>query len=116
VDVLAARAKLQYLWSPRVDLLLSGDVTHQDATPLTYAKVLAEKPGFVVDNPQDFREVRSSIVQESRNLQYGTPPGSPSSSRRRCAHQPDGVPQDRLRPPPGRCRQHGARAPRGAEP
>jgi outer membrane receptor protein involved in Fe transport len=72
VDVLAARAKLQYVWSPRVDLLLSGDVTHQDPTPLTYAKVLAVKPGFVVDNPQDLHEVRASIPQESRNLQYGT--------------------------------------------
>jgi iron complex outermembrane receptor protein len=72
VDVLAARAKLQYVWSPRVDLLLSGDVTHQDPTPLTYAKVLAVKPGFVVDNPQDLHEVRASILQESHNLQYGT--------------------------------------------
>src|SRR6185503_11142753 len=72
VDVLAARTKLQYVWSPRVDLLLSGDVTHQDPAPLTYAKVLAVKPGFVVDNPQDLHEVRASILQESRNLQYGT--------------------------------------------
>jgi iron complex outermembrane receptor protein len=72
VDVLAARVKLQYVWSPRVDLLLSGDVTHQDPTPLTYSKVLAVHPGFVVDNPQDLHEVRASIPQESRNLQYGT--------------------------------------------
>src|SRR6185436_19755968 len=72
VDVLAARTKLQYVWSPRVDLLLSGDVTHQDPAPLTYAKVLVVKPGFVVDNPPDLREVRSSILQESRKLQYGT--------------------------------------------
>ena len=72
VDVLAARAKLQYVWSPRVDLLLSGDVSHQDPRPLTYAKVLAVKPGFVVDNPEDLHEVRTSILQEGRNLQYGT--------------------------------------------
>jgi iron complex outermembrane recepter protein len=72
VDVLAARGKLQYVWSPRVDLLLSGDVTHQDPMPLTYAKVLAVKPGFVVENPQDLHEVRTSVLQESRNLQYGT--------------------------------------------
>jgi iron complex outermembrane recepter protein len=72
VDVLAARAKLQYVWSPRVDLLLSGDVTHQDPTPQVYPKVLAVKPGFVVDNPQDLHEVRTSILQKSRNLQYGT--------------------------------------------
>jgi iron complex outermembrane recepter protein len=72
VDVLAARAKLQYVWTPRVDLLLSGDVTHQDPTPLTYSKVLTVNPGFVVDNPQDLHEVRASFPQESRNLQYGT--------------------------------------------
>ena len=84
VDVLAARAKLQYVLGPRVDLLLSGDVTHQDPTPQVYAKVLAVKPGFVVDNPQDLHEVRTSILQESRNLQYGTAAGSRSSSRRRC--------------------------------
>ena len=34
--------------------------------------MLAVKPGFVVDNPQDLHEVRTSILQESRNLQYGT--------------------------------------------
>jgi iron complex outermembrane receptor protein len=72
VDVLAARAKLQYLWSPRVDLLMSGDVTHQDPTPMTFPKVLAVKPGFVVNNPQDLHEIRTSFLQESRNLHYGT--------------------------------------------
>jgi iron complex outermembrane receptor protein len=72
VDVLAARAKLQYVWSPRVDLLLSGDVTDQDGTPLGFARVLVVKPGFVVDNPQGLREVRSSILQDGPKLQSGT--------------------------------------------
>ena len=72
VDVLAARAKLQDTWGPRADLLLSGDVTHQDPTPQVYPKVLVVKPGFVVDNPQDLHEVRTSILQKSRNLHYGT--------------------------------------------
>jgi len=71
-DVFAARGKLQFVWSPRLDLLLSGDLTRQDPTPLTYAKVLAVKPGFEVDNPPDLHEVRTSIRQEGRNLQYGT--------------------------------------------
>jgi iron complex outermembrane receptor protein len=71
-DVFAARGKLQYAWSPRVDLLVSGDVTRQDPAPLTYAKVLAVKPGFVVDNPPGLRDVRSSILQEGESLQYGT--------------------------------------------
>ena len=47
-------------------------MTHQDPTPLTYAKVLAVKPGFEVDNPEDLHEVRTSTLGESRNLQYGT--------------------------------------------
>ena len=32
-------------------------MTDQDPTPLTYAKVLAVKPGFQVDNPADLHEV-----------------------------------------------------------
>ena len=70
-DVVAARAKLQYVFGPRADLLLSGDVTHQDPAPLTYAKVLAVKPGFEVNNPPGLHEVRASTLAWSRNLQYG---------------------------------------------
>ena len=46
-------------------------MTDQDPTPLTYAKVLAVKPGFQVDNPADLREVRTSTLAEGHNLQYG---------------------------------------------
>ena len=70
-DVTAARGKLRVGFGGRGDMLVSGDVTHQDPTPLTYAKVLAVKPGFEVDNPKDPREVRTSTLGESRNLQYG---------------------------------------------
>ena len=70
-DVVAARAKLQYVFGPRADLLLAGDVTHQDPAPLTYAKVLAVKPGFEVNNPPGLHEVRASTLAWSRNLQYG---------------------------------------------
>ena len=46
-------------------------MTHQDPAPLTYAKVLAIKPGFQVNNPPGLREVRTSTLAEGRILQYG---------------------------------------------
>jgi iron complex outermembrane receptor protein len=70
-DVTAARGKVNVLFDRRTSLLLSGDVTHQDAAPLFYAKVLAVKPGFSLDNPSDPHEVRTSTLAEGRNLQYG---------------------------------------------
>ena len=51
-DVTALRAKLHFVFNRHSNLLLSADVTHQDPIPLTYAKVLAVKPGFQVDNPR----------------------------------------------------------------
>ncbi len=70
-DVTAARGKLRVVLNGWSDLLISGDVTDQDPTPLTYAKVLAVKPGFQVDNPADLHEVRTSTLAEGHNLQYG---------------------------------------------
>jgi len=70
-DVTAGLAKLRVVLNRRSELLLSGDVTHQAPVPLTYAKVLAVKPGFEVVNPADPHEVRTSTPGESRNLQYG---------------------------------------------
>lgn len=72
-DVTAARGQLRIVFNPRSDLLMSADVNHRDPNPLTWAKVLAVKPGFEsrVDNPADPREVRTSTVAEGRNLQYG---------------------------------------------
>jgi iron complex outermembrane recepter protein len=70
-DVTAARGKLRVVLNGWSDLLISGDVTDQDPTPLTYAKVLAVKPGFHVDNPTDLHEVRTSTLAEGHNLQYG---------------------------------------------
>jgi iron complex outermembrane receptor protein len=71
-DVTAARGKVLVALTHRSDLLLSTDVTHQDPAPLVYAKVLAVKPGFTVDNPSDLHEVRTSVDAWSRNLHYGT--------------------------------------------
>jgi iron complex outermembrane receptor protein len=70
-DVTAARGKLHVLFNPRADLLLSADVTHQDPAPLVYAKVLAVKPGFSIDNPPDLHEVRTSVPAWSRNVHGG---------------------------------------------
>src|SRR4029453_10893860 len=70
-DVTAARGKLRVVLNGKTDLLISADVTNQDPTPLTYAKVLAVKPGFQVDNPADLHEVRTSTLAEGYNDQYG---------------------------------------------
>jgi iron complex outermembrane receptor protein len=70
-DVTAGRAKLQLILGAHSDLLLAADVSDQDPVPLTYAKVLAVKPGFTLDNPAGPREVRASTPAESRNLQSG---------------------------------------------
>ena len=70
-DVTAVRSKLLVVFNARSNLLVAGDMTHQDPIPLTYAKVLAVKPGFQVDNPADLHEVRASTLAEGRILQYG---------------------------------------------
>jgi iron complex outermembrane receptor protein len=70
-DVTAARGKLRFVLNRTTAIGLSADVAHASPTPLTYAKVLAVKPGFQVDNPAGLREVRTSTTAESRNLQYG---------------------------------------------
>ena len=70
-DVTAARGKLQFVINPRSDLLVSADVSHDDAPPLGYSKVLAVKPGFQVSNPPDLHDVRTSTLAEGRNLHFG---------------------------------------------
>lgn len=71
-DVTAALGRLRFVINPRSELLWSTDVTHQDPTPLTYAKVLAVKPGFTVNNPPGLHDVRTTEPGYSRNLQYGS--------------------------------------------
>jgi iron complex outermembrane receptor protein len=70
-DVTGARGKLRFVLNRSSDLLISADVTKQNPIPLTYAKVLAVKPGFQVDNPADLHEVRTSTLAEGHNDQYG---------------------------------------------
>ncbi len=71
-DVTALRGKVHLVLNRRSDVLVSGDISHQDPTPLTYAKVLAVKPGFEIDNPADLRDVRASTLAEGRILQHGS--------------------------------------------
>lgn len=70
-DVTAARGQLRLVLGRRSELLVSSDVNYREPTPLPYAKVLAVKPGFQVDNPSDLHEVRTSFRGESASLQYG---------------------------------------------
>jgi iron complex outermembrane recepter protein len=71
-DVTAAQGKIHVIFDRRSDLLLSADIGHQEPIPLTYAKVIAVKPGFQVDNPADLHEVRTSTKASSRTLGYGS--------------------------------------------
>jgi iron complex outermembrane recepter protein len=70
-DVTAARGQLRVVFDRRTNLLLSSDVDHQGGTPLTFSKVLAVKPGFHVDNPEDLHDVRASALARNRTLNYG---------------------------------------------
>ena len=70
-DVTALRGQLRLVLNGRSDLLVSTDMTHQEATPLIWAKVLQAKPGIEIDNPSDLHEARASTLAEGRNLQYG---------------------------------------------
>jgi iron complex outermembrane receptor protein len=69
-DVIAGRAQLRVRLGGG-DLLISADAMQQDPVPLTYAKVLQVKPGFVVDNPADLHEVRASTEATSDITQGG---------------------------------------------
>ncbi len=70
-DVTAARGQLRVVFDRRTDFLVSGDVTDQDGTLLTFNKVLQVKPGFTVNNPPDLHEVRTSTEASSGLLHYG---------------------------------------------
>ncbi len=70
-DLTGARGQLRAVFSARSELQLSADVTHSDAPPLYYAKVLAIKPGFQIDNPTGSHNVRASFQAEGRIVQAG---------------------------------------------
>jgi iron complex outermembrane receptor protein len=70
-DVTRVRGQVGIVLNRRSHVLISADVSHQDPTPLTWAKVLMVKPGFQVDNPSSLYDVRASTVADGRNVQYG---------------------------------------------
>jgi iron complex outermembrane receptor protein len=70
-DVTRAQGQLQVELSQQSRLLVSTDFSHQDAAPLTSAKILQVKPGFQVDNPVGLHNIRTSTLAVGRNLQYG---------------------------------------------
>ena len=70
-DVVALRGQVLIVGGPRLGLLVSGDWMQQNPVPLTYAKVLAVKPGFQVDNPPGLHQVRTSTLATSQIMQHG---------------------------------------------
>ena len=57
--------------TPRAELSFAVDTTRNEARPLYYSKILAVKPGFVVDNPADLHDVRASFPAEGHVFQSG---------------------------------------------
>jgi iron complex outermembrane receptor protein len=70
-DSFSTLGKLRAVMGPRADLLFAADVTSRDPRPLSYNKVLAAKPGVVLDNPAGFWDVRTSDAARSRQRQGG---------------------------------------------
>jgi iron complex outermembrane receptor protein len=70
-DVVSARGQLRAVFNPRSELHVSADLTNSDPPPIYYSKILAVKPGFDVDNPPGFYDVRASYPAEGRTFQSG---------------------------------------------
>jgi iron complex outermembrane receptor protein len=70
-DVIAGRGQLRAIFNTRSELLVSADLTHSDPSPIYYSKILAVKPGFDVDNPPGFYDVRASFASHGRTFQSG---------------------------------------------
>ena len=70
-DLIAARGQLRVVLAPRAELSFAADTTRNDANPLYYSKILAVKPGFVVDNPAELHDVRASFPAEGHVFQSG---------------------------------------------
>ena len=70
-DVIGARGQLRVVLNRRTELRIAADLTDSDPAPLYYSKILAVKPGFQVDNPAGFHDVRASFPAEGRTFQGG---------------------------------------------
>ena len=70
-DVIGARGQLRAVFNGRSELQIYGDVTHSDPAPVYYSKILAVKPGFDVDTPPGFYDVRASFPATGHTFQSG---------------------------------------------
>ena len=71
-DLIAARGQLRVVLAPRAELSVrGGHDAERSESPLYYSKILAVKPGFVVDNPADLHDVRASFPAEGHIFQSG---------------------------------------------
>ena len=85
-DVIGARGQLRAVFNARSELHVAGDVTHSDPAPVYYSKILAVKPGFEVDTPPGFYDVRASFPAHGPDRSSPESPlVSRSTSRRRFA-------------------------------
>src|SRR6185436_2122031 len=64
-DLTSVRGQLRVVLNPRSDVVLSTDASDQAGRILSNHKILSIKPGFVVDNPANPRDVRLSTVNSS---------------------------------------------------
>ena len=70
-DTWAGRGQLRIVLGTHSELLLSGDHGQYEGVPLTYAKPLAAKLGFSLNNPPSLWSVRTSDVTSGKNIQQG---------------------------------------------
>jgi iron complex outermembrane receptor protein len=70
-DATAVRAVVRVRFNDASELRVRGDYADGDPTPLFYAKVLAVKPGFAIDNPSDPHQVRASTPARGQYLHKG---------------------------------------------
>lgn len=70
-DLTSARGQVRLVVNRRTDVLVSADSSDQAGRLLQFNKILQVKPGFTVDDPPGFRDVRTSLVASSDITQSG---------------------------------------------
>lgn len=70
-DTWAGRGQVRVVLGSSGELLLSGDYGRFAGVPLTYAKPIVAKPGFIFDSPISLWDVRASHLASGRNIQQG---------------------------------------------
>jgi iron complex outermembrane recepter protein len=70
-DTWTGRGQVRVVWGTHGELLVSGDYGRFTGVPLTYAKAIAAKPGFVFDSPPSLWQVRASHLASGKSIQQG---------------------------------------------